>query len=143
MQTKQRKIPMRGVDKTFIHWTEMLPVFTQELNHFKRSIDSLKSANSGTSNAIKPFKNAAVKVLSGNESYVLAKNAGIFTDSTAVIKDVTEQLTGLKGLKFNKSQQIKSGTTIKFSNASPVKVLVGFLMLRASIFKSTRTGNRC
>ena len=33
MQTKQRKIPMRGVDKTFIHWREMLPVFTKELNH--------------------------------------------------------------------------------------------------------------
>ncbi|MEQ7799727.1 hypothetical protein ABDJ41_07915 [Pedobacter sp. ASV1-7] len=132
MQTKQRKIPMRGVDKTFIHWTEMLPVFTKELNHFKRSIDSLKSANSGTSNAIKSFKNAAVKVLSGNESYVLAKNAGIFTDSTAVIKDVTEQLMGLKGVKLNKAQQIKSGTTIRFSNASPVKVLVGFFNVKGS-----------
>src|SRR5690606_7091611 len=27
MQTKQRKIPMRGVDATYKHWEEMLPVF--------------------------------------------------------------------------------------------------------------------
>jgi phage-related protein len=30
MQTKQRKIPMRGVDATFIHWKEMLPVFQKK-----------------------------------------------------------------------------------------------------------------
>jgi hypothetical protein len=126
MQTKQRKIPMRGVDKTFIHWKEMLPVFTKELNHFKRSIDSLKSAGSGKANVLMPFKNASVKLLSGNESYEISKNAQVFTDSVAKIKDITEQLVGLKGLKLNKAQQIKSGTTLKFSNTVPVKVLVGF-----------------
>ncbi|TCC99390.1 alpha-d-galacturonidase [Pedobacter hiemivivus] len=126
MQTKQRKIPMRGVDKTFIHWKEMLPVFTKELNHFKRSIDSLKSAGSGKANVLMPFKNASVKLLSGNESYVISKDALVFTDSVAKIKDITEQLVGLKGLKLNKAQQIKSGTTLKFSNTVPVKVLIGF-----------------
>lgn len=126
MQTKQRKIPMRGVDKTFIHWKEMLPVFIKELNHFKRSIDSLKSAGSGKANALQPFKNAAVKVLSGQQSYLVGKDAVVFTDSVATIKDVTEQLLGLKALKMNKAQQIKSGTTLKFSNTTPIKVLVGF-----------------
>ena len=126
MQTKQRKIPMRGVDKTFIHWKEMLPVFTKELNHFKRSIDSLKSAGSGKVNVLKPFKNAAVKILSGNDGYIISKDAQVFIDSVANIKDVTEQLIGLKGLKLNKAKQIKSGTTVKFSNTAPVKVLVGF-----------------
>src|SRR5690606_26565560 len=41
MQTKQRKIPMRGVDATFKHWTEMLPVFEAEYENFKNSIDDL------------------------------------------------------------------------------------------------------
>ncbi|WEK17724.1 MAG: hypothetical protein P0Y49_13050 [Candidatus Pedobacter colombiensis] len=126
MQTKQRKIPMRGVDKTFIHWKEMLPVFTKELNHFKRSIDSLKSVGLGKANIMEPFKNAVVKLLSGNESYIINKDAGVFIDSVAPIKDVTEKLIGLKGVKLNKAQQIKSGTTLKFSNTTPVKVLVGF-----------------
>jgi hypothetical protein len=126
MQTKQRKIPMRGVDKTFIHWKEMLPVFTKELNHFKRSIDSLKSSGSGKTNVLKPFKNAAVKILSGNDNYIINKDGQVFIDSVAKIKEVTEQLIGLKGVKLNKAQQIKSGTTLKFSSTAPVKVLVGF-----------------
>ena len=46
MQTSQRKIPMRGVDGTYKHWKEMLPVFEKELNTFKHKIDSLKN-NSG------------------------------------------------------------------------------------------------
>ena len=42
MQTQQRKIPMRGVDGTYKHWKEMLPVFETELNTFQNKIDSLK-----------------------------------------------------------------------------------------------------
>ncbi|WP_316818114.1 alpha-glucuronidase family glycosyl hydrolase [Pedobacter nyackensis] len=130
MQTKQRKIPMRGVDKTFIHWKEMLPVFTRELNHFKRSIDSLKVVSSGKINALKPYTNAEVKVLSANGTYIVDKGIGIFTDSTAVIKEVTEKLKGLKGVKLNKEQQIRSGTTLEFSNKAPVKVLVGYFNVK-------------
>jgi hypothetical protein len=126
MQTKQRKIPMRGVDKTFIHWREMLPVFTKELNHFKRSIDSLKSIKDGTISAIIPYKMADVKVLNEAEGYTIAKDASLFTDTTVKIKEVAEQLSGLRGIKLSKAQQIKNGTEIKFSTNSPVKLLVGF-----------------
>lgn len=126
MQTKQRKIPMRGVDKTFIHWKEMLPVFTKELNHFRHSIDSLKAVGSGKASILEPFKNATVKLLSGHESYIIQKDAVVYTDSAIRIKDVTEQLLGLKGIKLTKAEQIKSGTAIKFSSNAPVKVLVGF-----------------
>ncbi|RLJ74632.1 alpha-d-galacturonidase [Pedobacter alluvionis] len=126
MQTKQRKIPMRGVDKTFIHWREMLPVFTNELNHFKRSIDSLKLIKKGTLAAIKPYKTADVKVMNETESYIIAKDASLFTDTTVKIKEVAAQLSGLRGVKLSKAQQIKNGTEIKFSTKSPVKLLVGF-----------------
>jgi hypothetical protein len=126
MQTKQRKIPMRGVDKTFIHWKEMLPVFTKELNHFKRSIDSLKSIKQGTVTAIVPYKSADVKVLNETESYVIAKDAPLFTDTAIKIKEVAAQLVGLKGIKLAKEKQIKIGTEIKFSTKAPVKLLIGF-----------------
>lgn len=126
MQTKQRKIPMRGVDKTFIHWKEMLPVFTKELNHFKRSIDSLKSVGSKKAGVVQSFKNASVELLSGQERYTINNNVPVFSDAAANIKEVTEQLVGLKGIKMNKAQQIKSGTKIKFNSAVPVKLLVGF-----------------
>ncbi|MBC6109215.1 hypothetical protein ACFOG5_02875 [Pedobacter fastidiosus] len=127
MQTKQRKIPMRGVDKTFIHWKEMLPVFTKELSHFKQSIDSLKNVKGDLTAKIIPYKNAEVKVLSPDvESYVLDKNVQVFSDTSAQIKEITEQLVGLKGLKLSKESQIKLGTEIKFSTKIPVKLLVGY-----------------
>ena len=126
MQTKQRKIPMRGVDKTFIHWKEMLPVFAKELNHFKRSIDSLKSIKQGTVAAIVPYKAADVKVLNETESYVIAKDAPLFADTAIKIKEVAAQLVGLRGIKLTKEKQIKIGTEIRFSTKAPVKLLIGF-----------------
>lgn len=126
MQTKQRKIPMRGVDKTFIHWKEMLPVFNKELDHFKHSIDSLKSIKQGTVAAIVPYRTADVKVLNETESYVIAKDAPLFADTAIKIKEVAAQLVGLKGIKLAKEKQIKIGTDIKFRTKVPVKLLIGF-----------------
>jgi hypothetical protein len=126
MQTKQRKIPMRGVDKTFIHWKEMLPVFTKELDHFKHSIDSLKSIKQGTVAAIVPYKTGEVKVLNETESYVIGKDAQLFSDTTVTVKEVAAQLLGLKGIKMSKEKQLKTGTEIKFSTKIPVKLLIGF-----------------
>lgn len=126
MQTKQRKIPMRGVDKTFIHWKEMLPVFTKELNHFKKSIDSLKSVNGAAVAKVMPYKAAEVNVLNESANYIINKNVEVFTDTTVQIKEVAEQLIGLKGIKISKEKQVKTGTEIKFSTKAPVKLLVGF-----------------
>ncbi|MBT2561274.1 hypothetical protein J7E50_10565 [Pedobacter sp. ISL-68] len=126
MQTKQRKIPMRGVDKTFIHWKEMLPVFAKELTHFKGSIDSLKSIKQRTVVAIVPYNAADVKVLNETESYVIAKDAPLFADTAIKIKEVAAQLVGLKGIKLTKEKQIKIGTEIRFSTKAPVKLLIGF-----------------
>lgn len=126
MQTKQRKIPMRGVDKTFIHWKEMLPVFVKELNHFKKSIDSLKAVKPGAAIAVVPFTNADVQLISPNATYTIGKAVNVFSDTTAQIKEVTEKLIGLKGIQFAKKNQIANGTEIKFSTKSPVKLLVGY-----------------
>jgi len=126
MQTKQRKIPMRGVDKTFIHWKEMLPVFTNELNHFWKSIDSLKSIKGDVVAKIIPYKPAEVKLLSETESYIIDKNVAVFIDTAIEIKEVAAQLVGLKGIKIARDKQIKKGTEIKFSTQNPVKLLVGF-----------------
>ncbi|WP_316767412.1 hypothetical protein [Pedobacter frigiditerrae] len=126
MQTKQRKIPMRGVDKTFIHWKEMLPVYTKELNHFKKSIDSLKSLKPGPVVPIVPFQNADVQLLANNSTYKIGKSAVVFSDTISQIKEVTEKLIGLKGIQFAKKQQMTSGTEIKFTTKTPVKLLIGF-----------------
>lgn len=126
MQTKQRKIPMRGVDKTFIHWKEMLPVFNKELNHFKHSIDSLKSLKTGAVAKTVTYKAADVNVLNHTATYLIAKDASVFTDTTVKIKEVAEELLGLRGIQLSKADQKKNGTEIKFRTTVPVKLLVGF-----------------
>jgi hypothetical protein len=127
MQTKQRKIPMRGVDKTYIHWKEMLPVYTKELNHFVSSIDSLKKIKPGAIAEVVSYKNAEVSVLSpGLESVELTQKASLYSDTTVLIKEITPELVGLKGLKLPMQKQIKSGTEIKFSNKAALKVLVAY-----------------
>lgn len=126
MQTKQRKIPMRGVDKTFIHWKEMLPVFTKELHHFKKSIDSLKSLSGAVIAKIIPYQSADVNVLNESATYSINQNVEVFADTSVRIKEVAEQLIGLKGIKLAKEKQIKVGTEIKFTTKVPVKLLIGF-----------------
>lgn len=127
MQTKQRKIPMRGVDKTFIHWKEMLPVYTKELQHFEHSIDSLKKVKPGVLARVIPYENAAVELLdAGMETITLTRNIEVYANTPVVIKEITPELTGLKGLKLNRQKQLKSGTTVNFENKQPVKVLVAY-----------------
>lgn len=127
MQTKQRKIPMRGVDKTFIHWKEMLPVYTKELKHFEHSIDSLKKIKTGAVAKVVSYENATVEILTpGLENISLGQNASVYADTTVLIKEITPALTGLTGLKLAMQKQIKSGTVIRFSNKNAVKVLVAY-----------------
>jgi hypothetical protein len=127
MQTKQRKIPMRGVDKTFIHWKEMLPVYTRELAHFERSIDSLKKVKPGAVSRVAAYQNAEVKILSeGLETVMLSQNAGVYADTAVSIKEIAAELVGLKGLKLAMKKQIAAGTAVRFENKAPLKVLVAY-----------------
>ncbi|MCX2481402.1 hypothetical protein OQY15_20050 [Pedobacter sp. MC2016-15] len=127
MQTKQRKIPMRGVDKTFIHWTEMLPVYEKELANFKRHIDSLRAPGAQQAVAVKSFTNAEVKIMNPNtSSYTLKKGVSVFADTTAAITAFAPELSGLKGILMNKAEQIQKGTSLQFKSTKPVKVLVAY-----------------
>ncbi|MGV3507639.1 MAG: alpha-d-galacturonidase [Sphingobacteriaceae bacterium] len=127
MQTAQRKIPMRGVDATYIHWVEMLPVFQKEVDNLKRSIDSLKTNKSAGVNKKEPFKNADVKLLTKSASYyTLTPNQSVFADTVVNITDLAVELQGLKGIRLPKTQQLSAGTSLKFSASKPVKLLVGY-----------------
>jgi hypothetical protein len=127
MQTSQRKIPMRGVDATFINWYEMLPVFEKELNNLKTSIDSLKSNKIAGNNKKVPFKNVQVRILSpANGFYSIAPGHQIFSDTTLVVKDAAVELQGLKGIRLSRANQLVKGTSLKFSTTRPVKLLVGY-----------------
>jgi hypothetical protein len=128
MQTRQRKIPVAGTDGTMKTWVELLPVYQKELDNFKKNIDSLKSPSAKGKNAqATTLANAPVTILSGAAgAYTIGTGAQPFADTAATIKEFAKELQGLKGVQVNKAQQIKEGATIKFTNAQPVKVLVGY-----------------
>jgi hypothetical protein len=135
MQTSQRKIPMRGVDGTFKHWKEMLPVFEAELNTFKRKIDSLKNDAGKTVVDVKPFKNAAVRTTDSAEAYfTIAKGNRIFADTNFVIKSFAKELEGLQGVNFGYKQQLKESASFTFVSDKPVKVLVGYFKTQRAAF---------
>ena len=135
MQTSQRKIPMRGVDGTYKHWKEMLPVFEAELNTFKRKIDSLKMDAGKSVVDVKPFKNAAVSTIDSAEAYfTIAKGNRIFADTNLVIKSFAKELEGLQGVNFGYMQQLKESASFVFVSDKPVKVLVGFFKKQRAAF---------
>lgn len=134
MQTAQRKIPMRGVDATFIHWTEMLPVFQKELNNLKHTVDSLKNNKKGLAIKKVPFKNAEVKVLSGTEGfYTVTTGEKPFSDTTLAIADAAVEIHGLKGLKLSQTK-LQKINSIKFNTNKPVKLLVGYFNSKEASF---------
>jgi len=132
MQTQQRKIPMRGVDGTYKHWKEMLPVFEAELNTFKHKIDSLKGNTGGVGKQITLLK--PVEVTTNEKYFVIDDNTSVFTDTSLVIKSFAPELKGLKGPLLSFKQQQRSGTTINFTCDKPVKVLVGFFKTQRAAF---------
>jgi hypothetical protein len=135
MQTSQRKIPMRGVDGTYKHWKEMLPVFEKELSTFRYKIDSLKNNAGKTIAEVKPFENAIVITRDSVKSlFNIAAGVTAFEDTSLVIKSYAKELSGLRAVKFNFKQQVKSGTSFMFTNERPIKVLVGYFKKQRAAF---------
>ncbi|MDX1938235.1 MAG: hypothetical protein SFU21_14030, partial [Flavihumibacter sp.] len=132
MQTSQRKIPMRGVDGTYKHWKEMLPVFEKELSTFRHKIDSLKNEEGAVAAATAPFTDAAVQT---NAAFIRPDdNAKLFTDTGFVIKKLAGELRGLKAVSLSFKQMQQQGTVINFSSNKPVKVLVGYFKTQRAAF---------
>jgi hypothetical protein len=135
MQTQQRKIPMRGVNGTYKHWTEMLPVYEKELAIFKYKIDSLKNVATVIKSDVKPFENASVITIDSSGAYfTIEKGAKIFADTNLVIKSFAKELKGLMGVNFGFKQQLKESASFSFVCDKPVKVLVGYFKTQRAAF---------
>jgi hypothetical protein len=127
MQTKQRKIPIRGVDGTFKTWAEVLVPFNNELYHFRQALDSLKHNKGSETHQQAAWKNIEVKLESDQyNKYSLSLPAIPFTDTTVAIGPVAPELKQLMGWQMSFWQQVQRGTYLSFSNTVPVKLLVGY-----------------
>ncbi len=132
MQTKQRKIPVGGNDGKNKTWVELLPIYQKELNNFKRNIDSLKMPKSIAKKQQKIQLIDALVTLTNVDFYKASAGRQVFTDTSAQIKNIASELTGLQGIKLDRAMQIADGTTINFTNTKPVKVLVGYFLSKES-----------
>lgn len=134
MQTKQRKIPMRGVDATYKHWTEMLPVFEQELLNFRRAIDSIASSNGKAVRERESLQEKEVSVQGDFKYSILKKGAKLHLDQDLVVTHLANELEGLKVVMIDSEQQKLHGTTLAFENSQAVKVLVGYFNNTDKVF---------
>lgn len=134
MQTQQRKIPIRGVNGSFKTWAEVLVPFQQELDHFIRSIDSLKRSANLTPVKVLPLRNEDVKITGAYRFYVIDSLAQTFSDTVSSIVDIAPALKGLKGLQISSADQLANGTSIQFTNNKPVKVLVGYFKFKQAAY---------
>jgi len=136
MQTKQRKIPIRGVDGTFKTWAEVLVPFQEELDHFKRAIDSLQHLDPSRKAVEIKLKNADVQLKNQALTwYTIGDNdEQPFSDSSARISAYAKELKGLKAVKMSFNNQVRQGTSLAFVCKEPVKVLVAFFNKKDSAY---------
>lgn len=126
MQTQQRKIPMRGVNGAYKHWTEMLPVFETELKTFEYKIDSLKNRKDAVVTANPALQQTRVQLLNAYRPYSHEKGSLPFADTSFSIQTAAADLRNLDGLQLSFAKQLKEGTEIRFQTDQPVKILVGY-----------------
>jgi hypothetical protein len=129
MQTQQRKIPVGGNDGKNKTWVELLPYYQKELDNFRRNIDSLKNiaGKDAEVKGVQQWENVPVQMLTqGGGQLIMEKGQPVFSDTASVISDLAPELKGLKGIRFSRPAQMNNGTTLKFKNDRPVKLVIGF-----------------
>lgn len=137
MQTQQRKIPMRGVNGTYKHWTEMLPVFENELTVFQRKIDSLKNQKDVMVHARLPLP--AVNVQTAVAGKTLQPGISLFADTTIIIRQLAPELNGLALQPQSFKRQLAAATEWTFTADKPVKILVGYFKTQRAAFTTDTT----
>ena len=130
MQTSQRRIPVGGDDGKFKTWTEMVPVYDEELAALKSNIKMLTSPKQETSNDkdIVKAENADVKLISNYKRVKLTKGAKLFENRDEAIDSLAPELEGLEALVLNRDTTRINGGVVEFETDKPVKMLVGFFI---------------
>jgi hypothetical protein len=145
MQTGQRRIPIGGNNGRYKTWREMVPVYEEELTNLKKHIAELKSPRDDSkAQTISPAKPATVNLmyagapvtekdiqgrsLSKPQTAALTQGALLYEKRNECIDSIAPELEGLQGIILNRDTTRTEGTTIVFSCAQPVNMLVGFFV---------------
>ena len=140
MQTAQRRIPVGGDNGNYKTWTDMLPIYEEELENLKTNIAKLHNPQSASATHILPAHAANVQLTyagspkrpEGKSKEVacvpLAKDALLFEGRTERIDTVAPELQAMQALVLNRDTTRIEGTTVEFSCQEPVQMLVGFFV---------------
>ena len=127
MQTAQRRIPVGGDNGNFKKWSDMLPVYQEELDALKANIAKLKQPVPQTDTLIRPVNPAPVRLLNHSLQTSLEKDAVLFQlREDTKVDTLAPELVGLQALVLNRDTARIAGTSISFSCEKPVQMLVGF-----------------
>jgi len=127
MQTAQRRIPVGGDGGKYKTWTEMLPVYEEELAALKENMTKLSSPESGDTEAANPFaQDAKVSITSPYKTVRLAKGARLFEGRDESIDSVAAELEGITAVVLNRDTVRTRGASIEFECDKSVMMLVGF-----------------
>ena len=124
MQTAQRRIPVGGDNGNFKTWTDMLPVYEEELAALKANIAQLKLPKTENTNvnlaAVRPAK---VRLISPENTTALEKGALLFEKRAERVDTLAPELKGLQAFILNRDVTRTQGTTIEFECDEPVHTL--------------------
>ena len=135
MQTRQRKIPVRGAGGKFTTWKELLPLYEEELQHFRAHLESMPATGEAVGRtAPSGYQAAKVSVTEGGPGYAVDSGAHPFSDTGLVIRALAAPLRGLAGMAFPSAHQRLEGTRIVFTCRQPVTLLVGFFSRKSSVY---------
>ena len=131
MRTPQRKVPFPN-GKDFGHWQQCLPMYEAELANLRANTETLERGELPgpvTERALEtePFRAVALTLHSeGAETFEVREGAELFPDATSPIMRVAVELTGLTGVRFNKSVATEGQVTIDFELPVDGHLLVGY-----------------
>ncbi|MFT3870706.1 MAG: hypothetical protein QM715_19825 [Nibricoccus sp.] len=132
MQTSQRRIPVPGGkdgQPANYHWTQLLPLYENELVEFDKHIETLRSSGPAARAAIQPLQPASFTLLSSKaETYRPGPGARVFTDRTWEIQSLAPELATLTGIRFSDTEA-RAGryVPIEFETGVPVQIVIGYV----------------
>jgi hypothetical protein len=126
MQTAQRRIPMPGGKDgkaANYHWTQLLPLYEQELADFRAQVAALKNPAAAKGRTHAPLAPAAWKLLTpGLSTYTVQVGNTAFPDSPATFTAVAPELEGLQGIGIQPTNK----HPVIFECTEPARVLIGY-----------------
>jgi len=126
MQTAQRRVPVPGGKDgkaANYHWTQLLPIYEQELADFHAQVAALKDPASAKGRTHSPLTPAKWRLLTpGLSTYTVQVGNTAFPDSSATFTAVAPEFEGLQGIGIRRDNTLP----VVFETEEPARVLIGY-----------------